>query len=102
MVLGGLRFLQSKVREALDEVVELSAVDLATAILVELVVTLLEVILVPGLELVRRLHDIHDELAQVVLRDDHLIIFVHRVIGVVLSENLVAKFLHLALHLAVG
>ena len=89
---------RSKICESLHEGVELLTIDLPTSILVKLVIALLKVLIVPGLVLSRLLHDVLDEVLQVVLRNVRLalVVFIQQA-WVVLLENLVSKLAHLLL-----
>ena len=91
----------SEVCESLDERVELFAINLTTSVFVKLEIALVEVLLVPRIDLSRLRHDRHDELSQVLLGDVWLAILIDLLqIGVVLLEDLVAELAHLSFDFA--
>ena len=61
MTKGSVLQIYSKVGESLDEGIELALINLATPVLIKLVIALLEVILIPSLDFISCSHDVHDE-----------------------------------------
>ena len=61
MTKGSVLQIYSKVGKSLDEGIELALINLATPVLIKLVIALLEVILIPGLNFIGCSHDVHDE-----------------------------------------
>ena len=59
----GSVLIYSKVGKSLDKGIELALVNLATPVLIKLVIALLEVLLIPSLNFIGCLHDVHDELS---------------------------------------
>lgn len=57
----GSVLIYSKVGKSLDKGIELALVNLATPVLIKLVIALLEVLLIPGLNFIGCSHDVNDE-----------------------------------------
>ena len=88
--------LCSEVGKSLNKVVELISINLATTILIELIVALFEVFFVPGRIFVSSCHYAHDELFKVFLCNDWLLLVIHNCVsGVVLVEYLFSEHSYL-------
>ena len=57
----GSVLIYSKVGKSLDKGIELALVNLPTSVLIKLIIALLEVLLIPGLNLIGCSHDVNDK-----------------------------------------
>ena len=92
----------SQISVAFDELNELLSVDGATTVPVDLVVTIVEVLLIPCVELLSLSHDIHNEIAQLLFFNHWLTLSIYLfTVGVVFAENGLLELIYFTLNLAV-